>query len=209
MAGRMHISVAQFTEVLAHSGVKPPTLKEKLRAQIVWTQLVKGRYQSTLQVGEQEILSAIDQKDTKGAVGYEYTLRPILFIVDHGAAEGSFEARKREAESLRARFENCDEGVRVARLIKDVAVRTTIIRNSADLAEQLRPVLEGTAIGHLTPPEVTKEGVQVFAVCGKKQTNSDTPEKRAAKEKIFTTRYEQQAKRYMDEIRKGAMIEYR
>ncbi len=210
MANRMRISAEQFGEVLGKSGIKPPTLKAKLRAQIVWTQLVKGRFQSTLQIGEKEILSAVDAKaDPKDSIAYEYSLRPILFIVSKGSAETSFEARKREAEALRGRFESCDEGVRVARLLKDVAVREPIIRSSADLAEQLRGILEGTAVGHLTPPEVTKQGVEMFAVCNKKQTTSDTPKLRAAKEKIFTSRYEQQAKRYMDEVRRGAMIEYR
>ena len=46
MANRMRISTEQFGEVLGKSGIKPPTLKAKLRAQIVWTQLVKGRFQS-------------------------------------------------------------------------------------------------------------------------------------------------------------------
>ena len=83
-------------------------------------------------------------------------------------------------------------------------------RRRASLTDRLSAsLLEGTAVGHLTPPEVTKQGVEMFAVCNKKQTTSDTPKMRAAKEKIFTSRYEQQAKRYMDEVRRGAMIEYR
>jgi peptidyl-prolyl cis-trans isomerase SurA len=90
-----------------------------------------------------------------------------------------------------------------------VAVRDPIIRNSADLAEQLRAALDGMALGHLTPPEVTKEGVQVFAVCGKRQTNSDSPGKKAAREKLFASRYEELAQRYLKAVRSTALIEYR
>jgi peptidyl-prolyl cis-trans isomerase SurA len=211
MAGRMHISPAQLTELLGKQGIRPDTLKSRIRAEIVWGQLVKGRYQSSLQIGDKDIQGAMasEKPDEKAAISYEYTLRPVLFIVQRGGDGASFEARKREADALRARFQSCDEGLNFARALRDTAVRDPIIKNGADLAEQLRGVLEGTAVGHLTPPEITKEGVEMFAVCKKKETTSDTPGKRAARDKIFATRYQEQAKRYLKEVRRSAMIEYR
>lgn len=211
MAGRMHLNAAQLTEVLGKQGVRPETLKLRIRADLVWSQLVKGRFQSSLQVGEKDILNAMasDTPDEKKTVGYEYTLRPILFIVQRGSAPPVYEARKKEAEALRGRVQTCDEGVRSARALRDTAVRDPIIRNVADLPEQLRGVLEGTAVGHMTPPDITKEGVEMFAVCKKRETTSDTPERRAARDKLFAARYQSQAQRYLKEIREGAMIEYR
>ena len=211
MASRMNLSSAQqLTEVLAKIGVRPDTMKSRIRAQIVWGQLVRGKFQSSLQFGEKDILNALGGKvDEKDDVGYEYRLRPILFIVQRGAPPDTFEARRRDAEGLRTRFQSCEEGLNLARGLPDVAVRDPIIRNSADLAEQLRAALDGMTLGHLTPPEVTKEGVQVFAVCGKKQTNSDSPGKKAAREKLFASRYEQLAQRYLKEVRSTALIEYR
>ena len=49
--------------------------------------------------------------------------------------------------------------------LPDVAVRETITRQSADLGQQQRDVLNNTPVGRLTPPEVTPQGVEVFAVC--------------------------------------------
>jgi peptidyl-prolyl cis-trans isomerase SurA len=210
MASRMNLTSPQLTEVLAKTGIRPETMKSRIRAQIVWGQLVKGRFQSSLQFGEKDILNALGGKaDEQADVGYEYNLRPILFIVQRGSPPDTFEARRRDAEGLRARFQSCEEGLGIARGLPDVAVRDPIIRNSADLAEQLRAALDGMALGHLTPPEVTKEGVQVFAVCGKRQTNSDSPGKKAAREKLFASRYEELAQRYLKTIRSTALIEYR
>jgi peptidyl-prolyl cis-trans isomerase SurA len=210
MASRMNLSAEQLTEVLAKTGIRPDTMKSRIRAQIVWGQLVRGRFQSSLQFGDKDILNALGGKaDEKDDVGYEYRLRPILFIVQRGAPPETFEARRKDAEALRARFQSCEDGLDVARALPDVAVRDPIIRNSADLAETLRAVLDGMELGRLTPPEVTKEGVQVFAVCGKKQTNSDSPGKKAAREKLFASRYEQLAQRYLKEVRRSALIEYR
>lgn len=211
MANRMHITTVQLTELLAKQGIRPDTLKMRIHAELVWNQLVKGRYQSSLQVGDKDILGVIsgEKPGDKNDVGYEYTLRPILLIVPRTAAPTAFEERKKEAESLRGRFESCDEGLQFAKAMRDTAIREPIMKNVADLPEQLRGVLEGTAVGHLTPPEITKEGVETFAVCNKRETTSDTPEKRAARDKVFAERYQAQSQRYLKEVRSQAMIEYR
>jgi peptidyl-prolyl cis-trans isomerase SurA len=49
----------------------------------------------------------------------------------------------------------------------------------------------------------------VFAVCSKEPTRGDSPEERAAREEISNQRYEAQSKRYLEELRRSAMIEIR
>jgi peptidyl-prolyl cis-trans isomerase SurA len=73
----------------------------------------------------------------------------------------------------------------------------------------LRGVLDKTPIGHLTPPEVTKQGVEMVVLCGRKPTTIDTPKKREMREKMFAEKYEAKSKSYLREIRGAAMIEYR
>ena len=77
MAGRMRMSAEQLTQALAKSGVNAATLKHRIRADIVWPQLVRGRYQASLQIGEKEIIASTEPKTDD--VGYDYYLRPILF----------------------------------------------------------------------------------------------------------------------------------
>src|SRR5262249_56977035 len=52
MASRMRITAAQLTEQLAKGGVNAATLKARIKADITWSQLVRGRYQSSLQIGD-------------------------------------------------------------------------------------------------------------------------------------------------------------
>ena len=191
------------------SGIHANTLKAKIQADIAWQQLVRGRFQSSLQVGEKDILTALEGKSGEAA-GYDYTLRPILFIVPPGSSETFIDGRRREAEALRGRFQNCEEGIPFARALKDVAVREQVIRSSADLPAELRKVLESIEVGRLTTPEVTKFGVEVFAVCARKESAADnTPGKRRARETLIAERFEQRSKRYLQEIRRGAMLEFR
>jgi peptidyl-prolyl cis-trans isomerase SurA len=71
----------------------------------------------------------------------------------------------------------------------------------------LRELLDKTPVGKLTPPEVTKQGIEMVALCSRKPTKADTPAKRAAREKIYNEKYEAKSKSYLQEVRKGSMIE--
>jgi peptidyl-prolyl cis-trans isomerase SurA len=208
MASRMRITPDQLTEQLAKSGVNTATLKARIKADITWSQLVRGRYQSSLQIGDKDILAA--ESKSNDSVSYDYTLRPILFFVPAGSPETFVEGRKREAETLRSRFQGCDDGITFARALKDVAVRDQVIRSSADIPAELRKVLDGIEVGRLTPPEVTKFGVEMFAICAKKESAADnTLVRRQARDTIMAERYEQRSKQYLQELRRGAMFEYK
>ena len=119
MAGRMRFTADQLTQQLARSGVNVSTLKARIKADIAWAQIVRGRYQASLQIGEKDILSAMDTK-SDDTVGYDYTMRPILFLVPTGSPEAFIDGRKREAEALRGRFQGCEEGIAFARALKGV-----------------------------------------------------------------------------------------
>jgi peptidyl-prolyl cis-trans isomerase SurA len=207
MAARMRMNAEQLTRELAKSGVNAATLKHRIKADIVWQQLVRGRYQASLQIGEKDIIASEPKSDE---VGYDYYLRPILFLVPPGSAEAFIDARKREAEGLRARFQGCDEGLAFVRALKDVAVREQVIRSSADIPPELRKLLEGIEVGKLTPPEVTKLGIEMHAICAKKESSVENmPGKRKARESVMAERFEQRSKQYLNEVRRGAMIEYK
>jgi peptidyl-prolyl cis-trans isomerase SurA len=209
MASRMRLTPDQLTQMLAKQGIAATTLKLRIKADLTWPQLVRGRYSASLQVGEKDILTATDPK-AEDSVGYDYTLRPILFILPPGSGEAVIETRRRDAEALRGRFQGCDAGITFARALKDVAVRDQVLRSSADLPPELRKLLDSTEVGKLTPPETTKLGIEMFAICGKKESAADnSPGKRRAREVLMQERYERLSKQYLNEVRRGAMLEYK
>jgi peptidyl-prolyl cis-trans isomerase SurA len=208
----MHQNADQFAQTLTKLGVTPMTFRARLRAQLVWQSLVRGRYQSTLEIYEKDILQEMINKKTDGetAASYDYTLRPILFIVPPGSPATAFEDRKREAEGLRNRFRSCDDGLPFARALNDVAVRDQIVRSSTDVPPALRQGLDSVPVGQLTAPEVTKLGVEMFAVCAKDASKSDNSAgKKQARETLFAEKFEQVSKRYLQDLRRSALIEYK
>jgi peptidyl-prolyl cis-trans isomerase SurA len=211
MATRQHITVQQFTQVLERAGISPNTVKARIRAELTWQQLIRGKFGSSLQVGDSDIANALKSRNEGDApsVGYIYTLYPVTIVVPRGADESSISAKRNMADNLRNRFVSCDEGLAMARALRDVAVREPVTRCSADLNPLLRDLLGNIEVGHLTPPEVTAQGLQMFAVCNKKETTTESPLRREMREQIFTKRFESESKKYLEEIRKSAMIEYK
>jgi len=208
MAKRMHLTSDQLTQTLAQGGVDSKTLKARIRADTTWQYIIRGKFQSSLQINEKSVLAEMEtQKKSDGdKVGYDYTLRPILFVVPRGNTALQ-EARRKDAEALRARFTNCDSGLPFARSLRDVAIREPITKNSSELAPALRQILDKTEVGHLTAPETTQQGVELFALCEKKETKDQTPEKREVREKMFSEQFQAKAKNYLRELRRQAMIE--
>ncbi len=211
IAQRMGIDAQKLTETLNHAGASEATLKARLRAQMAWAALVRGRFKASLEIADTDVEAELHlhETDEKKDIGYEYTMRPIVFIVPAGAPESAFETRKREADALRARFTDCNIGLTFARALNEVSVRDQIIKFSADLPQQSRAIVDGTEVGHLTPPETIKEGIQMFAVCNKRETKTDTPEKKQIRDQMFEKKFGVKAKRYLQELRSQAMIEYR
>lgn len=213
MAERQHISAQQFSQILAQRGISASTVKARIRAELTWGQLVRGKFGPSLEVGDSDINQALRARNENESaietIGHIYTLYPIVVVVPRGSSGPTFDLKRREAENLRSRFNSCKEGIALARALPDVAVRESISRSSADLPAPLRELLGKMQIGTLTTPDVTAQGLQMFALCDKKETKIDSPIKRELRDQIYTKRFEAESKRYLDEIRKSAMIEYK
>jgi peptidyl-prolyl cis-trans isomerase SurA len=211
VAENMGVDAQKLTQILSNGGASGDTLKHRLKAQIAWSTLVRGRFKVSLEIADKDVEAELQlhQPQDDHQVGYEYAVRPIVFIVPRGAPDAAYEARKRDADALRGRFANCTDGIAFARGLPEVAVRDPINKSSADLPPALRTILDNVEIGHLTPPEQTAEGIQMFAVCSKKESKTDTPGLKEVRDKMFEKKFGVRANRYLADLRRQAMIEYK
>ncbi|MDB5608235.1 MAG: SurA N-domain family protein [Bradyrhizobium sp.] len=211
MSSRMRLTPDQLTKSLESQGIRSETLKDRIKAEMVWSSLVRGRYKESLQVGEKEVAAAVQVKgdEKQEPESFEYKMQPIVLIVPRGSAPAAIEARRKEAEALRDRVQTCDEANAFFKSMPNAAIRGAVTKTSADIPAVLREVLDKTPIGHLTAPEVTKQGVEMVALCGRNPTTVDTPQKKEIRDKMFAQKFEAKSKAYLQQIRKAAMIEYR
>jgi peptidyl-prolyl cis-trans isomerase SurA len=212
IAHNMGVDGDKLIQILDSGGASADTLKLRLRAQMSWTSLVRGRYKASLEIPDSDVEAQLQlhkSADTTEQVGYEYILRPIVMVVQRGAPDAAFEARKKDADALRARFVNCSDGISFARNLPEVAVRDPVNKSSADLPKELADILDKTEVGHLTAPEQTDEGIQMFAICSKKESKSDSASTKQMRNEMFEKKFGARAKRYLADLRRQAMIEYK
>jgi peptidyl-prolyl cis-trans isomerase SurA len=212
MSTRMRITPDQLSKSLESQGIRPDTLKERIKTDMVWSSLVRGRFKESLQVGEKEVAAAVPAAggdDKQSNESFEYKMQPIVLIVPRGASPAAIELRRKEAETLRARVQTCDEANAYFKSMQNAAIREIVTKTSADIPASIREGLDKTPIGHLTAPEETKQGIEMVALCGRKPTTIDTPQKKEIRDKMFAEKYQAKSNAYLQEVRKAAMIEYR
>lgn len=210
MGQRMRMNKDQLTQVLGRSGIRPETLKSQIEAGIVWNQLLRGRFGKSLTVGEGDVQGVLASGQVKdGTESFEYRLLPVVLVVARGSDRSLLADRHREAETLRKEIGSCNDADRIFRAKRYGAVRPFVTKTSADLPDPLREILNKMEIGKLTAPEVTTQGVQMFALCDRRATTGDSPAKRAAREKVFADKFTKKSDSYLAEARRSMMIEYR
>ncbi|WP_171841640.1 SurA N-terminal domain-containing protein [Blastochloris viridis] len=210
VAGRARMSADQFSQMLNAQGSNARSFKNRLRADIAWNGLVRARYKVVAQVGDKDVAVALDARKQSGAKQMtEYTLRQVVFVVPRGASDAVIDTRRREAEALRSRFQGCDEGIAAARGLREVVVRAPIRKTSADLTPALRDLFNNTPDGKAAAPERTEAGVELVAVCSRRDLAGQTVAHNEIRQELVSERLQTQAQRYIAELRRAALIEYR
>ncbi|MER2607227.1 MAG: SurA N-terminal domain-containing protein [Siculibacillus sp.] len=215
IAGRLKIPPAALAQGLSQQGIPPSNLKQRLKAQILWQQLVVGRFNRTVSISDSQIVDALAKKSgaekaaTDAASGStaEYTLRQVVLVVPQKG--GNAEARMREAEALRARITTCDGLVDAVKPLPEAMVKSLGKRTEDELPEAFRGLLADVPVGHLSKPQRTPIGVEMVAVCEKRGLTGNFQVRSKVEEELRAQEGEVFARRYIIELRRMAVIDYR
>lgn len=198
-------STRQFEDVLRRAGLEPSAVRDKLRANIAWQALTRDRAKLGTNVTRAEVESAAAQRKTAEKT-IEYTLIPIVFVVPPGSSPG---ARISAANAARSRFTDCDTGFDAMRALPDVVVRPSVVRNSNDLTKPLKALFEKTPVGRTTPAAAGESGVEIIAVCGKRDVSGASGgDLVAVADDLSEQKIKSTTKGYLAEIRKKVTIRY-
>ncbi|MCC2113198.1 MAG: SurA N-terminal domain-containing protein [Hyphomicrobiales bacterium] len=210
IAQQSRLSTGQLSQALRQRGVNPETLKRRIRVALTWRSVVQARFRATIKVREQDVVAALQKKaDEPKAKSVEANLKQVIFVYPESASNAFKNQRRREAEALRSRFASCDTGLQLVGNLRDVAVKEIGWRTSAEFPAALREELNTTDVGKLTKPSLADKGVEMIAICEKRETNRDTAARAEAQEELLNEEGLILARRYIRDLRQDAVIEYR
>jgi peptidyl-prolyl cis-trans isomerase SurA len=206
----MKMTLAQLKQALGSQGVGMDTLRERIRAQIAWTQVVQARARVDVSVKPSDVTAALMAKGSPDKLTVtEYTLQQIIFVVPKGSSSGYIAQRRREAESYRGRFAGCDTSVAQAKTLKNVAVRNMGRRTSAELTGEDGEEVQRTPAGKTTRPHQTPQGIELVAVCTTRELQSNAAARSQVEMQLTMEQSKDLGKEYLAELREKAIIQFR
>ena len=110
MSQRMRLSADQLTKSLESQGVRPETLKARLKAEMVWAVWCAAASRRASRSARRTWPTPPREGgEATQTDAFEYKLQPIVLIVPRGSAPAAVDLRRKEAEILRERVQTCEQ----------------------------------------------------------------------------------------------------
>lgn len=210
IATRVKLSPQNFATALSQNGVNPETLKERLRVQLAWSRVVGTRFRSSRKVTEQDLIATLRGKGTETSKDTdEYLLERVIVVIPKSASRAEISSAETTARQLRSRFTSCDTGLDLARQAQGVVVKQAGRRTANEIPENILRLVESTEVGHLSAPDKTGEGLEMYAVCAKETVRSTEAAIQEVQSEIIGEEGALFSRQYLRNLRKDAVIERR
>lgn len=201
VARNLKMSRDKLIQTLQQAGVNIDTLRDRLRANLAWNQVVQSVVMQRVQLSDAE-LDKRAQAALTAANSYDYILKEVIFLGKGSAA------RTGQANQYRKSFQGCDNAVQLSLSYTDAAVIDVGRRHATQLPEPIAKELAGLNVGGITKPRVVEQGVSMLAVCSKSEAKDTTFIKGNIQQSAGNEALKSEAAKYLQEAKKKAKIIY-
>jgi peptidyl-prolyl cis-trans isomerase SurA len=204
------MTVPQLTEILGKAGVGADHFKAYIAVQMSWPRLINARYGGNRSRMSSDQLVTRMMENKQKPVTTEYFLKQVIFVVPDSKRNAILNKRKAEAEASRSKFPGCDNAKEFAATMLDVSIRDLGRVLQPELPEDWKPLIE-KATGNTTAARVTERGVEFLAICEQRQVSDDVAAEAVFRAEDLTKQKDGEDpndKKYMDELRAKAQIDY-
>ncbi|MBL8565521.1 MAG: SurA N-terminal domain-containing protein [Hyphomicrobiaceae bacterium] len=217
IASRNKMNEEQFAKHLAGMGVDISTMKQRFRASISWNEVVRRRFGYQISITERDVERFVDQEATvdDGSAGTEVSVQRVVLAAT-SLDQKAMAERLAVAEQIRQKFAGCKSTEKVAKSF-GATFEDLGSRSAGSIPDPARTMLLGAKEGQMIPPNVGADGVEMWVLCGRKQSASagktgapgagggapsEKDERRQKELEIL-------AKRHMKDLRQDATIDCR
>lgn len=202
------LSSKQLTQVLNQAGVTPQHFKNFIRVQMSWARVVQALGGSSSgSMSTQDLVSKMLERGSDQPSTTEYILQQVIFVVpDSKRSKSLLNARKREADQLRGRYQGCDNAASVITGLRDVTLRQLGRIMQPQLPAEWKPLIEKTKAGSATPSRITDRGVEFIVICSAKTVSDDKAAEMVFRAENADAGESEEAKKHLAVLRKRAII---
>jgi peptidyl-prolyl cis-trans isomerase SurA len=194
-----------FYQQFENDGINRKTIQEIIRAQLAWRDVIRKQYGPRIA----SALAALPSDEQKPAESdIQFDVRVLRLAVNGSADQKAVSERILEAENLKEKFSSCADLPKQATLVVDATVKAMDKVKLASFPKDVQPLVAKASEGQMTPPVLVGNAVESYAICRKgvvAKPNATAEQKPDVRQQ----EYERFSRRYMQEIKQSASIDYR
>jgi peptidyl-prolyl cis-trans isomerase SurA len=210
IADRNKMSLAQFAQHVKAGGFDISTLRDKVRAEHLWREAIRRRFGGQISINQKEIdrmLSAAAAET--GEDTFELQVQKITLPVQGRTDQTAFVRRLSQAQALHNKFDGCKGLPALTKDVADAKVEDLKYVRPSNVPEPTRGLLLVAKDGDMLPPAAVANGVEMYAVCGRRPVKGDDTKREKAAQELQSQEIEIVAKKRLFDLRQEAHIEYR
>lgn len=194
-----------FFQQFESDGISRKTIKEIVRAQLAWRDVIRRQYGPRIS----SLLSSIPDNPKVSEHDLEFDVRVLRLAVDGTADQKAVSARMLEAENLKEKFSSCADLPKQAKLVTDATVRVMDKATLASFPKDIQPLIAKANEGQMTPPVLVGDAVESYAICRRGVVAKPNAAPAEQKPDPRQQEYDRFSRRYMQELKQSASIDYR
>src|SRR5262245_25453805 len=198
-------------EKLKAKGASMSALRTLVTAQISFNRLLNAMYKVKVEVDQAEVDKKYEEfaNDPRRQPVTVYDIMEIEMPVENtgdAMAQQLLMARAADAVQFRAKFKGCGSAQQAASGIYNVRISKRIQADGRKLPKPLKAALDKAGPGSLIGPARSDRGVQMIALCDKKNVAPEKPTREQVETMLSNKKFDVYEERYMRELRRNAFI---
>lgn len=211
MASQNKMTGKQFSQMMRRAGVNVNTMKQRMKANMSWSQAVQRKYGRELSLTnnylDRELDTAAAASDAQKNI--ELQLQRITLPISGRINQQIMVEKFAEADQLRSSFKSCQSVRTMVANIENAKYENLGRKRASSFPEPTRTQLIQAKIGQMPPPSLSPQGIQLYAVCGRKKVSTTDKKNVAKKRRRKMLEFNILAERHLRDLKQDAFIEYR
>ncbi|HZA01813.1 MAG TPA: peptidylprolyl isomerase, partial [Hyphomicrobiaceae bacterium] len=207
-AQRNNMTADQFAQHIRGMGADIYSMKARYVVGLAWAEVVRRRFSMQVSITEREIDRIVSSSpDAPDEV--ELHIHRITLAAPGKLDQKVMAQRFEEADRLRRQFGGCKSSAALAAKVQDAKFEDLGAQKPSVIQEPTRSLLVNAKEGEMVPPNMSANGVELYAVCARKVIKGDETKRDRAAQELRQKEFEILAKRHLRDLRQDAHIEYR
>jgi peptidyl-prolyl cis-trans isomerase SurA len=209
IAEKNKMTAAEFQAHLKKMGADPAVMRQRFKANMSWQEVIRRKFGAQIAVNDRDVDRIVANSPGTNGDGIELQVQRIVLPIPSGVNQKVIAQRMAEGESLAQRSGGCPQMAANAATVAGARFDNLGGRLPSAIPEPTRSLLLAARDGELLPPTVGTEGVEIWAVCGRKTVAADLERRQTVQAELRQKEFEVMAKKHLKDLRQDAAIEYR